>query len=342
MKYLDSYFIDLDNSWNTIPGAQTLSGKRILIAGATGLIGSSIADLLLRRNAVNHSDIRVILAGRSPERVRERFPVYSFGEDYQFLEFDSTRAAGIDIGTDYIIHAASNADPASYVNAPVDIIRANVNGVQVMLETALRNRSRVLFISSSEVYGINAKAPYREDAYGSVNPLSVRSCYPSSKRCAESLCVAYGKQYGVDSVIVRPGHIYGPMFTATDSKASAQFARCARAGHDIVMKSAGSQRRSYCYALDCATAILTVLLRGKSGEAYNVSNPDSLATVSDLAHAFAELSGKKVVFENPSDAEAAGYNPMNDSSLDSGKLEALGWKGLYPLREGVERTLKYM
>ncbi len=342
MKYLDSYFTDLDNSWNTIPGREALSGKSLLIAGATGLIGSSIADLLLRSNAVNHTGIKLVLAGRSPERIRERFHVYRYAEDYQFVEFDSARADGIDVRTDYIIHAASNADPASYVNMPVDIIRANVIGIQAMLETALRNKSRVLFISSSEVYGINARAPYREDAYGSINPLNIRACYPSSKRCAESFCIAYRNQYGVDSVIVRPGHIYGPMFTATDSKASAQFARCASAGHDIVMKSAGAQRRSYCYALDCATAILTVLLLGKSGEAYNVSNPNSLATVSDLAHAFAGLSGKKVVFENPSDAEAAGYSPMNDSSLDSGKLEALGWKGLYTLYEGVERTLKYM
>ena len=129
------------------------------------------------------------------------------------------------------------------------------------------------------------------------------------------------------------------MCSASDSKASAQFARCAAAGKDIVMKSAGNQIRSYCYALDCASALLTVLIRGRSGEAYNISNPQSIVTVRELACAFAAAVGKSVVYENPTDAEKAGFTAMTNSSLNSEKLEALGWKGLFDLKRGVESTL---
>lgn len=343
MKYSNSYFLDLENSWSSIPDNETFNKKSILITGATGLIGSSITDLLLRRNSVHNSNITIILAGRSQKRICKRFNCYKEGIDYSFMQYDSTVSNEYNINVDYIIHAASNADPISYSKKPVDIILANIIGLQTLLNAASHNNgTRVLYISSSEVYGENVIAPYKENQYGQIDILNPRSCYPSSKRCAETLCAAYKAQYNVDSVIVRPGHIYGPMFTMTDSKASAQFARCAFAGNNIVMKSTGIQKRSYCYALDCASAILTVLLKGVSGEAYNISNSDSFATISDLAHTFANAVGKKVIYENPSEIEKTGYNKMTDSSLDARKLERLGWKGIFSLQTGVKKTLENM
>lgn len=113
--------------------------------------------------------------------------------------------------------------------------------------------------------------------------LNQRASYPSAKRASETLCIAYGIEYGVDTVIVRPGHIYGPSITESDSRASAQFTRNVVAGKDIVMKSAGTQVRSYCYTLDCASAVLTVLLNGQTGNAYNISNKNSICTISDIA-----------------------------------------------------------
>ena len=153
------------------------------------------------------------------------------------------------------------------------------------------------------------------------------------------MCVAYGEEYGLDTVIVRPGHIYGPTITKSDSRASAQFTRSAAASEDIVMKSSGMQLRSYCYTADCASAVLSVLLNGESGNAYNISNPDSIVTISEIANAMAEAAGRKVIYEIPTEQERKGYNLMTNSSLDSAKLESLGWSACFNLREGAERTV---
>ena len=340
MKYTERYFQDLDAVWQSIPDREKLFGKTLAITGATGLIGSSLADLLLRANAVCDAGIRLIFAGRTKERLKERFFPYDADRAFSFLPYDSAKSEEVNLAADYIIHAAASASPSDYARFPVDIMLSNVLGLHVLLRAAAKHLgTRVLYISSSEVYGMHdSSRPFSEGDCGPVDILNPRACYPSSKRCAETLCAAYRAQYQVDTVIARPGHIYGPMCTATDSKASAQFARLAAAGEDIVMKSAGQQIRSYCYALDCASALLTILLRGRSGEAYNISNPQSIVTVRELAQAFASAAGRRVVYEAPTEAESAGFTAMMNSSLNSEKLEGLGWKGLFDLKRGVEST----
>ena len=341
MNYTERYYQDLDAVWQSIPDRERLSGKTAVITGATGLIGSSAADLLLRANEACSTGIRLIFAGRSEERVKERFLPYQPDRDFSFLPYDSEKPKELTLTADYIIHAAASANPSDYACFPVNIMLTNFIGLNTLLRSAAEHPgTRVLYISSSEVYGMHESTePFSEDDFGPIDILNPRSCYPSSKRCAETLCAAYRAQYHVDTVIVRPGHIYGPMSPASDSKAAAQFARCAAAGKDIVMKSAGSQIRSYCYALDCASALLTVLIRGRSGEAYNISNPASIVTVRELAEAFAAAAGKRVVYEDPTAAEKAGFTAMTNSSLNSKKLEALGWKGLFDLQRGVESTM---
>ena len=183
--------------------------------------------------------------------------------------------------------------------------------------------------------------PYSENDFGFLDILNQRSSYPSAKRAAETLCVAYAEEYHLDTVIVRPGHIYGPSITVSDSRAAAEFTRNAARGENIVMKSAGTQLRSYCYSLDCGSAILTALLNGASRNAYNISNRHSVVTISDVAEALAAAAGTKVVFEAPTEQEAKGYTLMTNSSLNAEKLEALGWRAVFSLAEGVERTLRF-
>ena len=107
------------------------------------------------------------------------------------------------------------------------------------------------------------------------------------------------------------------------------------------MKSAGNQIRSYCYTLDCASAILSVLINGATCNAYNISNRNSIVSIREMADELAKTGGVQVVFEAPSDIEKKSYNMMNNSSLDSHKLEELGWRGLFDLSEGVKKTLQY-
>ncbi len=345
IKYCEEYDADIARTLPYIPYIDELNKKTILITGATGMICSAVCDILFYLNRKKNAGIKIILAGRSKKNMESRFINNVEGRDYTFINYDAANAQKLDVKADYMIHGAGNAHPALFGRQPVETMLANIVGLQSVLEAACSGRSkRVLYISSSEVYGNCMdtawnKMPYTEEDYGYVDLLNPRAAYPSSKRAAETLCAAYIQEYGLDIVIVRPGHIYGQTITDTDSRASAQFTRKAANGENIVMKSAGDQLRSYCYVLDCASAILTVLLGGQTGEAYNISNRNCVVTIRDLAEAFAKTAGVCLTFENPSDAEQKNYNLMSNSSLNAEKLEKLGWRAQFDLEEGARRTV---
>ena len=346
MKYTEQYWNDVRKSINSIPEVQSLFGKNILVTGANGMICSSVIDILLLLNKEYHAGITILAAGRSEARMTTRFPGLGEDDGFRFVYYDATSQDGVDLDNqvDYIIHGASNANPAIYMKEPVDTILANIIGLNAMLNTAkTKGSKRILYISSSEVYGQNSSMePYKEGDYGYLDILGQRSGYPSSKRTGESLCVAYGMQHGTDTVIVRPGHIYGPTITKTDNRATAQFARNGVVGENIVMKSKGEQKRSYCYTLDCASAILAVLIKGEKDNAYNISNPHSICTIREIAEEIARASNVEIVFECATEAENKSYNTMQNSSLDSTKLESLGWIPAFSLQEGVASMMKTM
>lgn len=343
IRYCDEYLADAALAASAVPNIEKLFGSTVLLTGATGLICSSVADILLQLNRTRNAGIKIVLAGRSPDRLAARFPIYREGEDYSFCRYDATENLKPDAAADYIIHAASNASPAVYVKEPVETMLANIVGLNSLLSAAKdMDCRRLLYVSSSEVYGkIPENRPYLEEDFGYVDILAPRSCYPSAKRAAETLCVSYAEEYGIETVMVRPGHIYGPAITPSDNRASAEFTRDAAEGRDIVMKSPGQQLRSYCYCMDCASAFLAVLLNGESGKAYNISNKDSVCTISDIAHALAGAAGRSVVFQDATALEKKGFNQMSCSALNAEKLEALGWQARFDLQTGAEKTLAY-
>ena len=309
------------------------------------MVCSSVVDIIVWLNRHKGAEIKLCLAGRSKERIIKRFYRVLTQNEFQFIQYDATKPQYLDLSVDYIIHGASNANPAIFAKEPVETLLGNIIGLKSVLDAAMLNKkSRLLYISSSEVYGIKPDGgmrPYKEDEYGYIDILNPRACYPNGKRTAETLCAAYAQEYGVDFVTVRLGHIYGPSITNADSRASAAFTRDVVAGRNIVMKSDGAQLRSYCYTLDCASAILTVLINGKSLEAYNISNRESIVSIRDMANELSKAGSVKVVFENPSDAETRSYNLMKNSGLDSTKIELLGWKAVFDLREGAKRTIQF-
>lgn len=343
IKYNQEYWNDVDRVLKCVPSIRKMYGKTVLITGGTGMICSSVAELLFHLNRNYSAGIKIILAGRSKERFSKRFPCFSEGKDFVFVPYDATKKMEMSIETDYIVHGASNASPSIYVKEPVETMLANIIGLDQLLSMAVRmNSQRLLYISSSEVYGnIKENRPYKEDDYGYVDILNQRSSYPSAKRAAETLCIAYRQEFGLDTVIVRPGHIYGPSITDSDGRATAQFTRNCVRGENIVMKSEGKQLRSYCYTLDCASAILTVLLNGESANAYNISNKNSVVTISEMAQALADAVGKRIVYEVPSALEKQGYNLMLNSALEATALEKLGWQAVFGINEGAERTVKF-
>ena len=283
---------------------EKLSGANILVTGATGLIGGCLVETLMMNP---HRDYQVYASGRNEDRARARFRDFAEEHAFHFVKYDVMQPLESDVCFDFIIHAASNASPNFFAQKPVEVIKSNIDGVANLMEYGLdHGMKRFLYVSSGEVYGEGDGRVFTEDYSGYVDCAKPRSCYPSSKRAAETLCVSYAAEYGADVVIARPCHTYGPHFTEQDNRVYAQFIRNVLRGEDIVMKSTGEQFRSWCYVVDCVSALLHILLKGECGEAYNIADADSNISIRELAELVAEIGCKKVVIENPSDEEKTG------------------------------------
>ena len=175
-----------------------------------------------------------------------------------------------------------------------------------------------------------------------INCNTLRAGYPESKRCGEALCQAYKSQKGLDIVIPRVTRTFGPTMSMSDTKAASQFIKKGVSGEDIVLKSAGTQYFSYTYVADAVSGLLTVLLKGESGEAYNIADESCDIRLKDLAGIIANINGKKVIFEIPDAIEAAGYSTATKARLDGSKLKSLGWKPRYDIKNGIERTVEIL
>ena len=318
-----------------------LRGARVMITGAAGLIGSFLTDLMMARNEHHSGQISVAACVRDLDAANKRFSVYSENPNFQLVQYDITKPFSGADGYDLILHTASNASPAQFSKDPVGTLTGLVEGAKNVLDLARTYKARVLILSTGEIYGRGAPEdlPFREDFLGWIDVLSSRSCYPSGKRAMETLCAAYGQQYGVDSVIARPCHVYGPTATSRDNRASTQFLNDAVAGRDIVMKSQGLQLRSYLHVADCALALLYILINGAPHQAYNVASPRSVLTIADFAQKCAMTGGTRVVFEQPKELERLGYSPSQPQVLDSSKLQSLGFSARFTPDDGIQNTV---
>ena len=317
---------------------EKLSGSNILVTGATGLIGGCMVDTLMMNP---HRDYHVYATGRNEERAKSRFKDYVNDEGFHFIKYDVLRPLESDVRFDYIIHAASNASPNFFSQKPVEVIKSNIIGVSNLIEYGLEHdMKRILFVSTGEIYGEGDGRAFTEEYSGYIDCAKPRSCYPSSKRTAETLCVSYAEEYGVDVVIARLCHTYGPYFTEQDNRVYAQFIRNVLNGEDIVMKSTGEQFRSWCYVVDAVTALLYILLKGKRCEAYNVADEGSNISIRELAEIIASIGGKKVVINVPGVNEIKGFNPVSRSTFSTEKLKKLGWLTTGSIREKLHNTIK--
>lgn len=313
-----------------------LNNSKILITGINGMIASAIADVLLYLKEEENYNIDIIGIARNKmlERFNNKIKVYNYDIQDKFE---------IDEAVDYIINAASPADPASFASMPVEIINANYIGTKNLLDYGLEhNVKRLLYVSSGEIYGQGAAGitSFDEKYRGFIDSTNPRSCYPIGKLAAETLCASYTKEYGIETIIARPCHTYGPTQKNTDSRVVSQFILNVTSDKDIIMKSKGEQVRSYTYVLDSAAGILIALINGTKGEAYNVANNASIISIKDMAEKIANIANKKVIFELPTDIEKNSYNPASRSVLNGQKLESIGWKPCYTFDTGIEETIK--
>lgn len=327
-----------------------LAGKTLLITGGTGMIGKWMIDHLLEQ-----VDFKVILLGRSEEKARSRFAAEHWESGrMQFVQWDPSQPMPLlhsnlqtleHSNIDYIIHLASNTHPVAYATDPVSTIVMNVNAAKELLDLAVAKKvKRFVYASSVEIYGQNRGdcEKFKEDYCGYINSNTLRAGYPESKRCGEALCQAYIKQYGLDVVIPRIARVYGPTLLRDDTKALSQFIHNALEGKDIVLKSEGKQFFSYLHVADAVSGILTVMLKGEKGRAYNIADEASDVRLRDLAALIAAQCGQKVVFDIPNNAELAGFSPAMMARMDGGCLRMLGWQAEYDIEKGIANTLGTM
>lgn len=329
-----SYKLSIENLAVTVP----IKEGKFLVTGATGLIGSSFIDVLLSAND-NGCNFTVYALSRSKERLQKRF-----SNSVIPIVQDITDQLPIELEVDYIIHCASNADPKKYATYPVETMLTNILGNKNILDYCkIHKKTRMLLLSSFEVYGcIQGVKTFTEDMSGIIDQTIIRNVYPESKRSCELLLRSYVDEYEIDGIIARLPSVYGPNMLKDDSKAHAQFIRCALEGHDIVLKSKGLQKRSYSYVIDVVSGLFTILLKGKSGEIYNIANKNCIVSIANLAEICAKIVGTRVVYSIPDEIEKKGFSKSTDCILDSGKIENLGWKGCFSVEEGMRETIEYL
>ncbi len=319
-----------------------VKNQSFLITGASGLIGSCVVDLLMLANEKGWRN-HVFALGRSREKLQSRFGSHLSSEYFHIIEKDVCTPLDNDSVFNYIIHCASNADPVKYARYPVETLNTNLlGGIHILNYAQKHSDSRLVILSSFEVYGDAGKSEYKEQDVGVSDFNLVRSCYSESKRAVETLTQSFCVEYGINASICRLCSVYGPTMATDDSKAQAQFLRSALSGGPIVLKSNGEQVRSYCYVMDVVSGIFYVLFKGCSSEVYNISYEKSVLCINEAASIIAEVSGSRVMNDMPSDLEKKGWSHPQDIILNNAKLKSLGWEGRYDFRSGVTECLNIM
>ncbi len=330
-QHVLDYGKDLDFVW--------LKNKTIMITGVTGLIGAALADLLLLKNESENLNLHIIGVGRSRDRALQRLNYTWYNSKaFSFWEQDIGKTFRNEPeNIDIIIHAASNAYPAVFAKFPVETMLANFIGTKALLDIAVSNNATFLLVSSGEVYGETDVSVKKENDYGYINILNPRSCYPNSKRAAETLCASYIDEYAANAIIARLSHVYGPTMTDSDNRVSSEFIRCAHLRKPLVLHSTGLTIRSYTYVLDACSGILCALKNGISGEAYNVSDERKIISIRDMAKKISQVAKVEYDFHKQIDYGASG---ITQQVMSGQKLRDLGWNCRYDFDMGLRETLR--
>lgn len=326
-----------------------LSGATVLVTGASGLVPAYLVEALLYLNETEHlsKPLQVIGLVRNEQKAAARFAAYQGRSDLEFLVQDVSEPLQFCGAVDYVVHAASQARPRYFEADPVGTFKPNVIGTYQLLEHArIAGTRRLLFVSSGEVYGKFGTSPsvaITEDHYGALDPLALRSCYGESKRAGEAMCAAWSHQHGVHTSVARLGHTYGPGMDLEDGRVFADFVANVVRGENIVLKSDGSTSRPFCYLADATIGMLTLLLRGQSGAAYNLVNDEAEIRIADLAEMICRLFPEKNLRVIKPAQESTSLQQVwnRGQAVNTSKIRALGWRPSTSVEEGFRRTIEY-
>ena len=322
-----------------------LNNKSVLVTGATGLIGSLLVKALLYSADNNGADITVGAFIRNKDKADK--VLGNLKKDHPNLVYEiGDLSDGLNLSRryDYIIHAASATGSKDFIEKPVETILTTVESTKNFLKYAKENSiDSMVYISSMEVYGEIPHETVKEEDFGLLNWMNLRSSYPQSKRLAETLCLSYCSEYGVPVKIVRPTLTFGPGVSKEDNRVFAQFARAVINTTDITLLTKGGTKRDYLYTADAVKGILTILLSGKNGEAYNLSNQDSYCTILEMAQMCCGLANNEISVRFDLDPEKSKCYPKEQKiQLDNSKYQALNNSSKTSIKDIYTKLISYL
>lgn len=304
------------------------NNKRVLVTGASGLIGKSILRELYYISKNGQCSMNVVALMRNKEKIDKSMRQMIDNGFLKVIIQDITEPIYVDFDIDYIIHAASITDSKMMIENPVEVINISILGTMNILEFAKEKKiSSLVYLSSMEAYGFTTeKILLKEDCIQFLNPLEVRSCYPESKRMCENLCISYFEEFGVPTKIVRLAQTFGKGVSLSDKRVFAEFARCIIEHKNIELLSDGSSSRMYLDTSDAAMGILTVLLDGQNGSAYNCANKETYCSILEMAQMVSKEFGEGKIEVILKKGDLKKFSPPHSFFLDVSKIESLGWK----------------
>lgn len=335
-----NFIINRDLPWDEF------DGSTVLVSGANGFLPSMMIETFLYLNDRHGKNITVIALIRNKQKAIKRFCRYLGRSDLKFMLQDVCSPIKTNRKTDYIIHAASHASPKYYKTDPVGTLRANIIGTLNLLEVARKNDCKgFLFFSTGAVLGRieEENIPAKEGDYGYINPIDVSSCYSESKKMAENICASWHAQFGIPVKIVRPSYIYGGTMPLSDGRAFSDFTSSVLNDVPVSVTDGDQKTRSFCYISDATAAFFTVLLKGTTGEPYNVGVAQE-TSIRALLEEMVKVRGnytKQIICKTSIISKAAQRGRIDRSIFDITKIEQLGWSPVIGLREGIERTFLY-
>lgn len=306
--------------------SEQLRDKSILLTGAGGMTGIGIIKWILLTNELYGTNIKIFASTRKPD-IRPDF--LEEGDAVEYCKFGCEEQTWGEVVFDYIIHCAAPTGREFFVSNPVETFEVIVDGTKNILELARKQeKCRVIYLSSMDIYGtINSELPVKENFISAIDNCIIRNAYPLGKKGAEFLCHAYRQEYGVDVVIIRPASMQGLLQPYQEPRIFNEILRCIIEEKNLVLKSDGTGKKCFLYTLDAISAIFCVLLKGISGEVYNVTNPETFIQLKDLARRiFEKFAPQCDVIIELQDIKETGYLPTFSFVQDNEKIYNLGWK----------------
>ena len=314
--------------------------QTVLVAGGAGFIGSNLCERLLNDN------YRVICIDNLITGRKENVEGFIKNKNFSFLNLDLTSSSFQNTKLpkiDYIFHLASPASPnkkspRSYINFPIETLLVNSLGTYNLLETAKKFNARFLYASSSEIYGDPQVSPQKEDYFGNVNPVGIRSVYDEGKRFGEAITMAYFRKFNTDTRIIRIFNTYGHRMRADDGRVVSNFINQAISNKPLTVYGDGSQTRSICYIDDLVEGLIKTIVSDKTkGEVLNLGSPNE-KTILDLANTIKKMtnSSSKIIFEPLPEDDPKVRRP----DIDKAK-KLIGWTPKVSIDRGLTKTIQY-